>query len=228
MGTVLNITVNDLEEWFKPHLSSQDPVPLVQEQLRSWFETHKVHLADAFKEIRRKDIRRQERKAQGQVTEDSLIPLKDIFDNLVLVKLVDFHCKNSEDVAFEELHDSLITTSKGLLALCLLGVIDPYKHLPEDLSLSWPQVAGHLVTLKQSLPIQSSKKSPGRSPESLENLLGVLVREVFKGATGKPKYPDIEKIFHAAGFPKLKSESLGRRLSRQDKRLEAKTGQKPS
>ncbi len=228
LGTVLNITANDLEEWFKPHLSSQDPVPSVQEKLRSWFEKHKFDLADAFKEIRRKDIRRQERKAQGQVTEDSLIPLREIFDNLVIVKLVEFHCKDSKDVAFEELHDSLIRTSKGLLALCWLGFIDPYEHLPEDLSLSWPQVAGYLVTLKQSLPTQSSKRGPGRPPESLENLFGCLSRKVFEDATDRPKYPDIEKIFHAAGFRKLKSENLGRRLSRQAKKLESKTGQKPS
>jgi len=228
VGTVLNITVDDLNQWLKPHLASQALVPSVQEELSAWFEKHRVQLADTFRDIRREDLKKKEREAQGQVTEDSLIPLREIFDNLVIVKLVEFRCKDSKDVAFEELHDSLIRTSNGLLALCWLGVIDPYEHLPEDLSLSWPQVAGYLVTLKQSLPTQSSKRGPGRPPKSLENLLGVLVRGVFKGATGKPKYPDIEKIFAAAGFRELKGESLGRRLSRPDKKLGSKAGQKPS
>lgn len=228
VGTVLNITVDDLNQWLKPHLASQALVPSVQEELSAWFEKHRVQLADTFRDIRREDLKKKEREAQGQVTADSLIPLREIFDNLVIVKLVEFHCKHLGDVDFEELHDLLERTSKGLLALCLLGVIDPYKHLPEDLSLSWPQVAAHLITLKQSLSSQSSKKGPGRPPKSLENLLGVLVRAVFKGATGKPKYPDIEKIFAAAGFRKLKGESLGRRLSRPDKKLGSKAGQKPS
>jgi len=219
------MSLKKLEEWFEPHLASQKVVPEVQEelrevqeQLRSWFESRKIPITNTLRKMRRGALKGRD---------DSLAILKEIFDIVVLCKLSKLQVQYFGDVNLEELQDPLFKVSRGVHALWLLGKIDPYQGLPEDLSLSWPQVAEHLTKLGRSIPDQS-KKGPGRPSEGVENLLPYMVWTTFKATTGKNHYKYVFEIAKAAGFRWMEQESLERTIRRIDRKLKLKTGQNPS
>ena len=127
----------------------------------------------------------------------------------------------------EELRRSLFATSKGLLALWLVRDLDPYRGLPEDLSLSWPEIGHYLVELARAIPSQSPKL-PGRPREIIRDTMPYLVWMTIKGATGQDHYRSVRKIVEAAGYPTLAPDSMERNIRRLDKKLESRIGQKPS
>ncbi|MCH7804620.1 MAG: hypothetical protein IH937_11115 [Acidobacteria bacterium] len=183
-----------------------------------WFESRKDVIAKTLRKMRRGALKERD---------DSLAILKEIFDIVVLCKLSELQLQHFGDVNLKELQDPLFKASRGLDALWLLGKIDPYQGLPEDHSLSWPQVAEYLAKLGRSIPTQP-KKGPGRPSEGILNLLPYMVWTTFKATTGKNHYKYVFEIVKAAGFRWMEQESLERTIRRIDRRLESKTGQNPS
>lgn len=225
LGTVMTMSLKKLEEWFEPHLRSQKVVPEVQEELRevqeqfeSWFESRKIPITDTFRKVRREVLKERD---------DSLAILKEIFDIVVMCKLIELQWKHFEDVNLEELRDSLLEASRGVHALWLLGKIDPYQGLPEDYSLSWPKVAEYLAKLGRSIPAQP-KKGPGRPSKGILNLLPYMVWATVKATTERDHYWYVAEIVEAAGFREMLKESVERTIRDIDTRLESKTGENPS
>ena len=209
------MSLKKLEEWFESHLASEKVVPEVQEELRSWFESRKVRIADTLRKVRREVLKERD---------DSLVILEDIFEAVVMCKLIEVERK---DVNLEELQHSLLTTSRGLLALWRLGVIHRYQGLPEDHSLSWPKVAEYLARLGHSIPAQSPK-GPGRPREGIKDLLPYMVWTTIRIRTERDHYKYVFKIVRAAGYRRVEPNSLEIKIRDIDKRLTSKTGQNPS
>lgn len=220
----MTLTPEKLEEWFERQLASQKVVPEVQEQLgevqeqfESWFKSRKDSITKTLRKVGREVFKERA---------DSLAILKEIFDIVVLCKSSELQLKYFKD-DLEELQDSLFKASRGVHALWLLGKIDPYQGLPEDLSLSWPKVAEYLAKLGRSIPAQL-KKGPGRPSEGIENLLPYMVWITFKATTGKNQYKYVFEIAKVAGLRWMEQESLEREIRRINTKLESKTGQNPS
>lgn len=225
LGTVMTLTPEKLEEWFERHLASQKVVPEVQEQLgevqeqlESWFKSRKDPITKTLRKVGREVFKERV---------DSLAILKEIFDIVVMCKLDELQNKYFGDVNLKDLQDPLFKAARGVHALWLLGEIDPYQGLPEDLSLSWPQVAEYLTKLGRSIPAESPK-GPGRPSEGILNLLPYSVWTTFKATTGKNHYKYVFEIAKAAGFRWMTQESLERTIRRTDRKLKSKTGQNPS